>query len=174
MWPSHNSEGKLTNYRKSQNEVDSALLHSSSTLGSGKISTHRERVEKNEDLQVRYAIGSQAGGGKRHLGVLDMDTINVEYDSEDGEGLSRSVMEPSERPEPTPTKLLANEKNLNVPGARGSAEPSVKVTATPAVLGSALRRNEDGTVVAPAVRRKPKKVIPLHVLWEGDLKTTAV
>ncbi len=151
------NERRLTDHRKSQNEIDSALLQSSSTLGSGQISTHQERVEKNEDLQVKHAIRGQVGKRKREYGIPNM--ISVGDSSEDeGEGLGRSEVESDERPEP-------------VVGKQGILAPSVTVRGTSTVIGGALRMNEDGTVVAPIVRRKPKKVILFLFLLRRYSKT---
>ena len=38
-----------------------------------------------------------------------------------------------------------------------SPEPEVKVTVLPSAVGSALRHNPDGTVVAPKISKKPAK-----------------
>lgn len=38
-----------------------------------------------------------------------------------------------------------------------SPEPEVKVTVLPSAVGSALRHNPDGTVVAPTISKKPAK-----------------
>ncbi|KAI5986162.1 P-loop containing nucleoside triphosphate hydrolase protein [Pisolithus albus] len=50
---------------QTQATMPSLELHSSSTLGTGKVTSNRQRVDKAEDLQVRRAMDGRAGKRRR-------------------------------------------------------------------------------------------------------------
>jgi len=136
--------------RKSQAQLSSTLhLQSSSTLGTGIVSTNQARLEKQEDKEVRRALhGFSKGRKRRHTSGL------AGYHSEDSESRDE-----------------ADESDLNASMSADAEAPSVSTPATvvdmsssyakqPAheystALGSALRRNEDGSIAQP--RMLPKK-----------------
>ncbi|GBE84926.1 Putative ATP-dependent RNA helicase [Sparassis crispa] len=143
---------------KSQAQLSIALqLQSSSTLGTGKPSTHKQLLDTQEDRDVRRAMERQTGKtGHQQSSVLgveesvsDEDGISVEVDREDdgslpaaqsGDGLSKS----------DPIVVVDS-------GSITSIVPTAQPAPTPSVVGSALHRNPDGSVVAPRiVKRKPK------------------
>ncbi|KAF9454792.1 DHX37 protein [Macrolepiota fuliginosa MF-IS2] len=132
---------------KSQNGVNSALLQSSSTLGTGKTLTHQERMEKDEDLQVRHAMQGRNRKRKRHSGVMDMMDAGDDLGSE-GEGLSESDAESDH-------ELM--QLKMDTPDTREVEKPSITMMDAPAMVGGALRRNEDGTIAAPVLRKRSKK-----------------
>jgi len=117
----------LTFSSQSQAQLPSSLqLQSSSTLGTGKASTHQQNLDKQEDKEVRHALG------KRKRGKEDYDV--VEEDSEE-DGF---------------------EKSLDFyKTSQTTAEPPTSPFQVPSVfpiIGSALQRNSDGSIPAPKVK----------------------
>lgn len=126
-------------------------------------------MEKEEDLQVRHAMRGLAGKRKRHSGVMDMMDIEDDLENEDvrlhgsdadSDGKSEYPSKPSEH-----VRLDAMDAQAN--------ETSATVVSAPVVVGSALRRNEDGTVAAPIIRTRSKKVRARYLLVEDILTTIA-
>ncbi|KAF5385658.1 hypothetical protein D9757_005460 [Collybiopsis confluens] len=117
---------------QSQAQLPSTVhFQSSSTLGTGKPTTHQERLDKLEDKQVRRALDGPLGKRKRHNGqyqILEADTD----DEDDEDELDSSPEHPIDTPQP-------------------------QLPATESLIGGALARNPDGTVVAPKVRQATKK-----------------
>ncbi|KAJ7212117.1 P-loop containing nucleoside triphosphate hydrolase protein [Mycena pura] len=124
---------KLT---RSQAVLPTSLrLQSSSTLGTGKVTTHRERFDKLEDKEVRRAFDGRAGNRRRQDSYAvtgpDLDTDDDEMDRQDDASFASG---PS-----------------NVPIISQNGPSSAPVVSAPAAVGSALQRNPDGSVVAPRV-----------------------
>jgi ATP-dependent RNA helicase DHX37/DHR1 len=151
------SENKLIDNRKSQNGVDSALLQSSSMLGTGKPLTHQQRFEKDEDSQVRQAMLGRVGKRRRHSEVMDMMDSADDKDDKD-EGLSDSDAETDDEPKGAVTRTSVEDEQMEVVNIQEAKKPPIPVVNMPVVIGSALRRNEDGTIAASAVRKRSKKV----------------
>ncbi len=127
--------------RQSQAEISSLNLHSSSTLGTGRVSTHKEQYDRQEDKEVRRALDGISGRRKRQTGFSVMD---VESDEED------------EELDIGPYKLSG--KALSPPESANELKLEAKVHVPPDV-GSALLRNPDGSLAAPTVQpKKDKKV----------------
>lgn len=142
---------------KSQNGISSSLLQSSSTLGTGKTLTHHERLEKDEDIQVRHAMQGCVGKRKHHSGVMGLKNVSDGSGDED-EYFSGSGAEPHEELRSTHVKPPAVEDTqMDMVEAPQSNRPSITTVNAPAVIGSALRRSENGTVITP-IKSKPKKV----------------
>lgn len=129
-------------------------------LGSGKTLTHQELLEKLEDREVRQALeGKTTGKRKRSRGdqyaVYEADEDEVESDGEQSEGSSKpkAIATPMDvdadetAPQSTPQPAVT----VDMP----STNQGPKVQETPSV-GSALRRNADGSVVQPKVRQRMK------------------
>ncbi|KAJ6508792.1 P-loop containing nucleoside triphosphate hydrolase protein [Mycena sanguinolenta] len=121
-------------------------LQSSATLGTGKATTHRDRLDKLEDKEIRRALDGRTGKRRRQD-----DTYTVTGPDEHMED-----DESSPEDDAFPSAPIA--------GPLSSPAPSV----TPAV-GSALQRNPDGTVVAPKIVPKSKKA----AFKRWDRKTAA-
>ncbi|KAI0662646.1 P-loop containing nucleoside triphosphate hydrolase protein [Cubamyces menziesii] len=151
---------------KSQAQASAALqLKSSATLGTGKPSTHLSRLEKQEDLEVKRAMDGRTGRGKRrrHNGANfpvenDSDESDEEEDTkmdvdghDEGAGGDEDVPEGTSRSKPVVIVDSGFSTTVQSP------EPEVKVTVLPSAVGSALRHNPDGTVVAPKISKKPAK-----------------
>ncbi len=116
---------------------DSLQLQSSSTLGTGRVSTHRERLDKLEDKDVRKALAGRSGKRKRN------DNYEVSLAEEDSDGSESDVA------------MRRSSSRSKSPIASKDTHP-VESTAS-AVVGSALQRNPDGTAVAPRIRVKSDK-----------------
>ncbi|PPQ66256.1 hypothetical protein CVT24_007274 [Panaeolus cyanescens] len=127
---------------KTQASLPSALLQSSSTLGSGKLSTHQERIEALEDSEVRKAIHGNLGKRKRHTFSVD----------ENDEPANEDINEISDKS--TSAALPVEVQDQSAPPPKNSNPDSLKPTTS--VVGSALQRNPDGSLVAPKVVKKRK------------------
>ncbi|KAJ3526767.1 hypothetical protein NMY22_g10037 [Coprinellus aureogranulatus] len=147
--------------KQSQAAFDSALLHSSSMLGSGKTLTHQKLLDKLEDREVRQALdGKTTGKRKRSRGdnyaVYDAGEEEDDDESEDDmKEESRHTTKPavsSTDVEEGSTTLATAEPTVTV----DTSSLNVKSKEEPAVVGSALRRNTDGSVVQPKIRKKTK------------------
>jgi ATP-dependent RNA helicase DHX37/DHR1 len=144
--------------------MDSFHLQSSGTLGTGHVSTAKERLERKEHLDVSKAMKGLAGSRRR--GAIDIPDASEEdvIDAEEfagGNSISR-VQYPS---------------SSSLPGIGTRANPVIvtdaPLAAVPAksnvpfseiAVGSALKRNSDGSVVQPIVvqrKIKGKKVSAL-------------
>ena len=134
--------------------MSSAVLQSSSTLGTGRLSTFEERQEKAEDALLRKTMAGQAGKRKRHQDVyavhhhedVDIDNDNEEEDMRPRKLGKRQPADPAEeKPEDA---IMVVEAPPN---------PPPKKEAAASAIGSALHRNADGTIASPKVRLKPPK-----------------
>ncbi|KAF9534476.1 P-loop containing nucleoside triphosphate hydrolase protein [Crepidotus variabilis] len=132
---------------KTQASMESSVLQSSSTLGTGKTLTHEELQEKVEDKFVRKRLLKDNGKRKRRVENSD-DEDTQEEDSNPplpGYSTRKGVVEIA-----SPVDLLETE--INPPSTSGEA----MVTETPSI-GSALQRNTDGSFVTPRVGQKSKR-----------------
>ncbi|KAL0961087.1 hypothetical protein HGRIS_006070 [Hohenbuehelia grisea] len=133
---------------QSQAELPSTLgLQSTSTLGTGKASTHQERLDRLEDKAVRRALDGQLG--KRKRAVDRYDVVDESDGSESDEARAGTLNERSQDEE--------DDQIAHMPS-----------TSTPSEVGSALHRNPDGSVVQARVR--PKKSGPKSVFqsWKNS------
>ena len=122
-------------------------LQSSSTLGSGRTHTAQEKLEKTEDKEVLRAIHSRQISG-RFAGdtsesdegeeVLDnTQDVHSKYDTtQDGEGTS-----------PRGPVVIVDSTST---ATRRQDVPD------DAVVGSALQRNTDGSIVKPRIMKKKR------------------
>ncbi|KAF6757513.1 DHX37 protein [Ephemerocybe angulata] len=150
---------------QSQATLSSAMLQSSSMLGSKKVLTHQELLDKQEDKEVRDALEGKTTGKRKRRPQDERYSVHQaggededEDEDEDDELASRYASRPTtERPiESTPEEPAA------------PLEPSVTVDlssahvklpeAKPVAVGSALRRNADGTIVQPKIRKRTKQI----------------
>ncbi|KIO19381.1 hypothetical protein M407DRAFT_30988 [Tulasnella calospora MUT 4182] len=143
---------------KTQEEVDHLQLQSSSTLGSAKPMTHLQRLAIAEDQEVRRAVDTRGGRQKRRRGrpmpVADEDLSSGSDSSLNGD--ISSEMEEDESPWGGIADSDDDQMNDLIPE---TAPAPASISSTPQV-GSALRRNPDGSVIAPkVVPRRPKPVL---------------
>ncbi|KAG7443024.1 P-loop containing nucleoside triphosphate hydrolase protein [Guyanagaster necrorhizus] len=145
----------LEKLSQSQAQITSTLhLQSSSTLGTGKASTHRERLDKLEDIEVRKALDGRAGKRKRNDEYM---VRNADEDEDDDTELYSGRDGPSEDEE------VAEVKIMDVVHTEASVQP---VASTSTAVGSALQRNPDGSVIAPRIRPKRHKTKSTSRSWE--------
>jgi ATP-dependent RNA helicase DHX37/DHR1 len=138
-------------YRRSQAQIPTTLnLQSSSTLGTGKVSTNKERLERLEDKEVRRVMDGRTGKRKRNT---DNYAVFAADDGDDGDedmpiAMHNEGMTGAGPPEDL--EMLAVDTEAITPA---TIQP---VPSTSLDIGSALQRNPDGTVVAPKVRKRTK------------------
>ncbi|KAH7909031.1 P-loop containing nucleoside triphosphate hydrolase protein [Hygrophoropsis aurantiaca] len=134
---------------QTQAQIPSISLQSSSTLGTGKVSTNRERQEKLEDKEIRRVLEGRAGKRKRHdndFSVIDAsgsDDEGDEGDIDNSTDFSEKLNAINSHRDPIPT----------VNASPGSA-PILETISQPSAVGSALKRNADGTTMIPKVVKK--------------------
>ena len=148
---------------KSQAQLSAALqLQSSATLGTGKASTHKDILDKQEDKEVRRAIDGTARHGKRGRGKT---SVAQTYDDESGSEAEDDVLGDA-RPNGSHEDGEVGSSRANpvviVDAGFSTAtlppeDDHVSAASSVPQVGSALKRNADGSVVAPKVaKRKPK------------------
>lgn len=135
-------------------------LQSSSTLGAGRTLTAQERLEETEDKEVWRAIYSRQTSG-RYADIAESDEgeevvhtqgVHSEHDTiHDGEGIL-----------PQGQVVIVD-----------SASTTTRKQDVPAdvVVGSALRRNADGSTVKPRIMKKKGSSVCLHLLFCGVILT---
>ncbi|KAG8910368.1 putative ATP-dependent RNA helicase DHR1, partial [Tulasnella sp. 408] len=143
---------------KTQEEVDHLQLQSSSTLGSAKPMTHLQRLAIAEDQAVRRAIDTRGGRQKRRrrgpIPVLDED-LSSGSDSSSNSDISSEIEEDG-----SPWGGIAASDDDEMSDPIPETAPSTHPIGSAPQVGSALRRNPDGTVVAPKiVPRRPKPIL---------------
>ncbi|KAI5122781.1 hypothetical protein M0805_000125 [Coniferiporia weirii] len=135
----------------SQAQFPSTLhLQPSSTLGSRIIQTNEELQAKLEDKEVRRVMESRVKGRRRRRDAYS----DMNEDSEGEEGTEDVEMREVPAPEPGSSRaspvVIFDEEPLFAPSDQAHVVEGVAV-------GSALRKNPDGTVKAPKiVKRRPK------------------
>lgn len=137
---------------KSQSQLSTTLhLQSSSTLGTGKASTNKERLEKLEDKETRRAIEGRAGKRKRDADKYDVLQAKNDYNNSEEEEHMEMC-----RVETTTVSTVTDNAQTTV--VLDSVETSVPqfVASPSSAVGSALRRNPDGSVVAPRIAQKKR------------------
>ncbi|KAH8104549.1 P-loop containing nucleoside triphosphate hydrolase protein [Cristinia sonorae] len=145
---------------KSQAQLPNALgLQSSATLGTGVAKTHMERLEKDEDKDVRRALdgSSQKKGGKkrkRQPTLAVQSGMTDESSDSDVEMRSADEMEDGEAGKTRSNPVVIVDSGFSTAPAPQSTSLVTKISE----VGSALQRNPDGSVVAPKIsKRKPKQ-----------------
>lgn len=138
-------------------------LHSSSALGSGKLISGANRLATNEDKHVRRALDGRDSSRKRKRPAV----VEEEEDFSDGEEDFDAGDVVVERAQPTPIASTSRNpsptRELSLSPVHSSLDKS-EANVTPVVVpkpapvvavGSALKRNADGTIIQP--RFIPKK-----------------
>jgi ATP-dependent RNA helicase DHX37/DHR1 len=156
--PWHSQLFSLTFFSQTQAELPSSLpLQSSSSLGTGKVSTHQELLDKLEDKETRRAMEGRAGKRRRHGNAYEV-MVPDDDDSSDvdlaGNGILGAAFVTAEDYPDVPKETVPSES-----AAATAIESSLAV----AEVGSALQRNPDGTVVAPRIRQKTKATKVRHL-----------
>ncbi|ESK95022.1 dhx37 protein [Moniliophthora roreri MCA 2997] len=129
----------LEKLSQSQAQIPSSLhLQSSSTLGTGKTSTHQERNEKLEDKEMRRVLEGRGGKRKRNNDFYDV----VEESDSEKSGSDSDVESAVQKIETTPV----------VKGV--------------SAVGSALKRGLDGNPIAPKVRPINSKKKTIFSSWK--------
>ncbi|KLO14778.1 DHX37 protein [Schizopora paradoxa] len=129
---------------QTQLQLPSTLLQPSSTLGSRKVLTNQELQENAESKLVKRALDGRVGG-KRRRGAQGHEDEVTESDASDDD---------------LPVPDGSRESPVVIPNDDFSTSEIVKdgpVIREIGVVGSALRRNADGTVPAPTHVKKQKK-----------------
>lgn len=159
----------VTFTRKTQAQLPNALhLQSSSTLGTGYVKTHQERLDKDEDKEVRRIMdGRQVKTkGKRTRG-RNLFSGNALYASDE----EKSDGENDDHMESSSNQAKVDDRQIDEGDGSSKSKPVVlvdtgfstsKVLSLPAVtkiseVGSALRRNDDGSMAVPHVSKKIPK-----------------
>ncbi|KAG1882630.1 P-loop containing nucleoside triphosphate hydrolase protein [Suillus subluteus] len=137
---------------QTQAQTSSLDLQSSSTLGTGATSTARERQEKLEDKEVRRAMEGQPNKRRRRhndFTVHEHGYSEDESDAMDGvdfvEKTDKTSEQHDEHEGPVTKEFFADP-----PTASTVSQPALSVF----TVGGALKRNPDGSVVAPLVVNK--------------------
>lgn len=143
--------------RKSQAELAGLNLKSSATLGTGRISSHKEILDRREDKAVRRI-------SKANLDpMIDEDTDDEEYHHSPLVDLTKPFRTSSE--EYTRRSGTSDVHSLAGDDEVAPVTATLGLTATavtfPASVGSALRKNADGNVAVPKVL--PKRIKGLKV-----------
>ncbi|KAJ7675833.1 P-loop containing nucleoside triphosphate hydrolase protein [Mycena polygramma] len=118
-------------------------LQSSATLGTGKAITHRDRLDKLEDKEIRRALDGRTGKRRRQDDSYAVTGPDGDIDDEDGDENDSE-----------------DDASMQISG------PSKPVASVPAAVGSALQRNPDGTVVAPKIVPRSSKKKAAFKSWE--------
>ncbi|KAG6896275.1 hypothetical protein C0992_009398 [Termitomyces sp. T32_za158] len=142
---------------QTQAEIPSSLhLQTSSSLGTGKVSTHQERQERLEDRQVRRALDVHLGKRKRKGDAYTV--IDPKAESTDSEEESTPDGREEMETFPSAEGIDKSEAILTKASTATVIEASARLPAPPPcdTVGSALKRNPDGTVMAPKVRQISK------------------
>jgi ATP-dependent RNA helicase DHX37/DHR1 len=110
-------------------------------------------MEKDEDLLIKQILQGRIGKRKRGIsGIVDVMNGDADSESED-KGLSGSDTDLDE--------FLSMPPKASVKAVEMDKPPSVDdrlFTEAPIIVGSALRRNKDGTVAAPIVKTRSERV----------------
>ncbi|KAF8645182.1 hypothetical protein AX16_008009 [Volvariella volvacea WC 439] len=142
----------LEKLARSQADIPTTLhLQSSATLGTGRAATHQELQDREEDLQVRRALDGVSRRRKRHrdnFAVVEVDDDDdfLDADNSDEEMRQKAI-----------TKTKAGGPPVSDSNAAGEPTATSSRSASPSEVGSALKRNSDGTVIAPKIRPKREK-----------------
>ncbi|KIK99635.1 hypothetical protein PAXRUDRAFT_822554 [Paxillus rubicundulus Ve08.2h10] len=134
---------------QTQASVPSLDLQSSSTLGTGKAMSHRERLEKTDDMEVRRVMEGRSNKRRRRNNDF---TVTSPGDSE-SEDAELDVMDTDLGRDPPKAVVPDQVPIVDVSTNLAASEKSVQ----PSVVGGALRRNSDGTIIAPRIVTKKDK-----------------
>ena len=127
-------------------------------LGSRKILTHQELLDKQEDKAVKDAITGRTSKKRKRNPYAVYD---AEQDEDEDEELERDISDhemDSISPQRTAKQLTEPTVTMDLSGVHAKPEKG------PIVVGSALQRNPDGSIVQPKMRPMKKKQVCHAVL----------
>ncbi|KAI0757185.1 P-loop containing nucleoside triphosphate hydrolase protein [Daedaleopsis nitida] len=152
---------------KSQATASAALnLKSSATLGTGKAGTHQQRLDEFENKEVRRAMDGRSGGTKRRRRNDDFPAAfrdDSEGDDDDFDNGRMDVDDEQDSGEVAPEGTSRSNPVVIVDSgfsttAQASPEDDYIVAKLPhAAVGSALKRNADGSVSEPRIAKRNQK-----------------
>lgn len=136
-------------------------------LGTGRVITHKQKQDELEDREIRRAIDGQTGNKKRKRGPITAAFASEEDSDEDFDGVQGGYANVNEemgdkqdkRDESMMEDGLSRSKPIVVidSGFATATVDEPDVASEPPAVASALRRNPDGSIVAPkVVKRKAK------------------
>ena len=149
----------LSALSKSQAQLPTALqLHSSATLGTGKVTTHRERLEKEEHNETRRAVDGKSGHKKRkrtsnvyHGAASESSDDDLDIALESGPSIASQAPVPDrELGKSRATPVVIVDSGFST--AQQNSDPAP--TANISYIGSALKKTPDGSVVPPRTVKK--------------------
>ncbi|KAG1790271.1 P-loop containing nucleoside triphosphate hydrolase protein [Suillus plorans] len=161
---------------QTQAQTSSLDLQSSSTLGTGATYTARERQEKLEDKEVRRAMeGHPNKRRRRHndFTIHEYGDSEDESDAMDGIGfVEKADQTPEQHDEHEHEGPVTKEFFTDPPTASTVSQPA----ASTFTVGGALKRNPDGSVVAPLVvnKKNAKSRIASFPSWKRRVPHTGV
>ncbi|KAH9950532.1 P-loop containing nucleoside triphosphate hydrolase protein [Amylocystis lapponica] len=151
---------------KSQAHASTALhLQSSSTLGTGRASTHKALQDAQEDMDVRRVLDGRTGKGKRQRNRnLPLPAVSDSEDDDDDflmEVDARDGVETSNPPEnegkSRSQPVIIVDSGFATQVVSAVEEDARQNTVSLSTVGSALHRNVDGSVVAPRIGKRKRK-----------------
>ncbi|GJE85929.1 ATP-dependent RNA helicase [Phanerochaete sordida] len=162
---------------KSQAHGTAALqLKSSATLGTGKVITHQDRVEKEEHQEVKRVMEGSSNGKKRRRSAKSY--VGAASDSEEE---PEAYMDDDHRSSPAvaldlePGKTRANPVVIVDSGfATTKQEPEPAPAVNVSYIGSALKRAADGSIVAPRIVKRKTKSKTAFSSWKETSKAATV
>lgn len=120
--------------------------------------THLERLAVAEDQEVRRAIDTRGGGQKRRRSRI-MPTVGEDHSSDSDSATSFNNSGEMSEGGSSWAGIAGSDDDARSDSVPPRAVPPASIGSTPQV-GSALRRNPDGSVIAPkVVPRRPKPVL---------------
>jgi ATP-dependent RNA helicase DHX37/DHR1 len=140
--------------------VSPLALHSSSALGSGRLETNEAKLAKNEDKSVRHALTRSLAGPRRKrrkigstssFAIDPPDESSSESDGEQKDSAIHPEASSSSQPPPSISSHSpsphAHEPELP---STSVPRPAEQIKSIP-VIGGALARNPDGTIIGARV-----------------------
>ena len=135
-------------------------LQSSATLGTGKPVTHQQRLDEQEDREVKRAMGGRSAPSKRRRRPNTFDAPDIESDPGEDTGSDPQMdidCQDIEGEGPSRSKpVVVVDSGFSTalrPSTFDDEEPLPQGTQ----VGGALKRNADGTVVAPRISERKSK-----------------
>ncbi|CAL1713077.1 unnamed protein product [Somion occarium] len=147
---------KLT---KSQAQLPSALdLQSSATLGTGAARTHKEILDKREDKDIRRAVNGQTSK-RQHKRKGATYTSGVTDESEDDRDVDEGMDVDQDDRDSDEELGKSRSKPFVVVDSGFSTAPATSAVAVAKIpeVGSALKRDSNGKVVAPNIKKKKSR-----------------
>ncbi|KIO20952.1 hypothetical protein M407DRAFT_10632 [Tulasnella calospora MUT 4182] len=150
---------------KTQEEVDHLQLQSSSTLGSAKPMTHLQRLAIAEDQEVRRAVDTRGGRQKRRRG-RPMPVADEDLSSGSDSSLNGDISSEMEEDE-SPWGGIADSDDDQMNDLIPETAPAPASISSPPQVGSALRRNPDGSVITPKTGSGKTTQVPQFLFEAG-------